>query len=50
MKGFFRIVGWILGVLTLLLLLWGNKQLKTRDTFEAIEARFKQKNSSARGA
>ena len=44
MKGFFRIVGWILGVLTLLLLLWGNKQLKTRDTFEAIEARFKQKN------
>lgn len=46
MKGFFRIVGWILGVLTLLLLLllWGNKQLETRDTFEIIEARFKQNN------
>ena len=46
MKGFFRIVGWILGALTLLLLLllFGNKQLETRDTFEAIEARFRLKN------
>ena len=46
MKGFFRIVVWILGVLTLLLLLllWGNKQLETRDTFAAIHTRFEQNN------
>ena len=46
MKGFFRIVGWILGALTLLLLLlfWGNKQLETRDTFAAIHTRCEQKN------
>ena len=46
MKRFLRIVGWILGVLTLLLLLllWGNKQLETRDTFAAIHTRFEQNN------
>ena len=46
MKGFLCIVGWMLGTLMLLLflLLWGYKQFETRDTFEAIGARFKQNN------
>ena len=46
MKGFLRIVGWILGgvMLLLLLLLWGNKQLERRDSFEIIRERFKQNN------
>ena len=48
MKGFFRIVGWILGTLTLLLLLllWGSEKLETRDTFAVIHTRFEQKNIS----
>ena len=48
MKDFSRIVGWMLAALSLLLLLllWGNKQLETRDTFEEIRTRLEQKNIS----
>ena len=48
MKGFFRILGWMIGALMLLLFLflWGNKQLETRDTFEEIRTRLEQKDIS----
>ena len=46
MKRFLRLGVWVLGSLTLvlLLLLWGNKPFETRDAFAVIKERFEEKN------